>query len=343
MPSPVIRSPSSAAAPPQVPAAGRVRASLFDADGEDREVALESVLEVQLTERQLLWVDAVGVEAAELTRLAARLRLGERLTGGLGDAPLQPQVSSDGETFRVDVRAVCEAGGRMEGRPLSAVVGRNVVLTVHAAAIPFLEDFTRQESGGGGLGQLTPLGFLAALLGWHLTSFVREVETLEQRLDDLDESVLRQPEGEPFLERLVGHRRRVSELRRLLAEHRAVYATLTRPDFRVIEDSDAAEYFDALEARFERAVAATEGLREVVLGSFDLYMTSLGQRTNDTMRVLTVATVLMGLWALVAGLFGMNFDLNFEKSGGRGFLLVVLALLGLSLAVLWVARRRRWW
>lgn len=78
-------------------------------------------------------------------------------------------------------------------------------------------------------------------------------------------------------------------------------------------------------------------------GSFDLYMTSLGQRTIDTMWVLTVTTVLMGLWALVAAPLGTNFELPFEKAGPRGFLVVVTILALLSALVWWAARRRRWW
>ncbi|WP_235610425.1 magnesium transporter CorA family protein [Deinococcus aerius] len=321
----------------------RVRPYLFDADGEDREVHLDGALVRGLSERQLLWVDVLGRDAAETGRLGELLGFHPGATQHLADPSPHPQVRNYGDTFRVDVQAVGERGGRLVGTELNIVVGPGALMTVHAEDIPFLDEFTAQERNNDRLGQLTPEAFLAALLNWHLTSYLREVEALERHLDEVDEAILGRPERGDFLGDLARHRRRVSELRRLLTDHRDVYATLSRPDFKAIEDSAAADYYDALEERFERALASTEGLREAVLGSFDLYMTSLGQRTNDTMRVLTVATVLLGLWALVASLFGTNFQLPLEKTGVRGFLAMLAALLLLSALVMWAARRRRWW
>ncbi|WP_019587331.1 CorA family divalent cation transporter [Deinococcus apachensis] len=321
----------------------RVRPYLFDADSKDREVHLDAALVHGLSERQLLWVDVLGRDAAQMRRLGELLRFHPGAVQDLADPSPHPQVRNYGDTFRVDVQAVREHRGRLVGAELNIVVGPGALMTVHAEDIPFLEEFTAQERNNDKLGQLTPEAFLAALLNWHLTSYLREVEVLERQLDGLDEAILGRPERGDFLGDLAACRRQVSELRRLLTDHRDVYATLARPDFKAIEDSASSDYYDVLEDRFERALASTEGLREAVLGSFDLYMTSLGQRTNDTMRVLTVATVLLGLWALVASLFGTNFQLPLEKTGVRGFLAMLAALLLLSALVMWAARRRRWW
>ena len=48
---------------------------------------------------------------------------------------------------------------------------------------------------------------------------------------------------------------------------------------------------------------------------------------NETMRVLTFVTVLLGTLALVAGIMGMNFELAFFHSGQTGFLLVTGAMI----------------
>ncbi|EYB67566.1 Mg2+ transporter protein, CorA-like protein [Deinococcus phoenicis] len=343
---PHLSGPASQALTPAPPrpedAAPGLRTYLFDAEGEDREVQLSEALVRGLCASQLLWVDVPGHQAGELEQVAALLGLDRQAVWQLADPTPRPQVESYGETFRVDVQAVCEQGGRLRGDELNIVVGSNFLLTVHPENVGFVEEFAEQQRGNGKVGQLTAEAFLTALLNWHLNSYLHEVEALEGRLDGLDEAILQRPSDQAFLSELVGHRRRAGELRRLLTDHRDVYATLSRPDFKALADPESARNFDALEERFERAVAAVEGLREAILGSFDLYMTSLGQRTNDTMRVLTVATVLMGMWALVAGVFGMNFELPFEKNGPHGFLVVVVALLLLTLAVFWLARRRRW-
>lgn len=319
------------------------RTYLFDTGGEDREVTLSAELLRGLRGDQLVWADLSGEDVRETERAAALLGLHPRLLDQLADASPHPQVTSDGGGFRVDVQAAHEGeNGRLTGTELNILVAPNVLVTVHGGRVPFLRDFAQQQRSNGKVGQLTSGLFLAALLNAHVTDFLREVEVLEERLDGLDEAILRSPAEREFLEELVGHRRRMGELRRLLTSHRDVYATLSRPDFKALADPETAAAFDALENRFERAVVSAEGLRDVILGSFDLYMSSLGQRTNDTMRLLTVATVLTGVGALVAGLFGMNFESTFEGAGWAGFAGVVGFFLLVTLGVLWVARQRRW-
>ncbi|WP_051935443.1 CorA family divalent cation transporter [Deinococcus sp. YIM 77859] len=319
-----------------------LRVYLFGAEGHDREVQLSEELVQGLCASQLLWVDVPGREARELERVAALLGLDRRAVQNLADPVPQPRVESYGEVFRVDVQAVREQDGRLIGDELNIVVGPNVLLTVHPENVGFVSEFAQQQRGNGKLGQLTSETFLAALLNWHLNSYLHEVEALESQLDRLDEDILRRSSGRDFLSELVRCRRRTGELRRLLTAHRDVYATLSRPDFKALADPESARNFDALEDRFERAVTSVEGVREGILGSFDLYMSSLSQRTNDTMQLLTVATVVMGLWALVSGLFGMNFDVPWSKTGWEGFLVIVGVLLLLSALILAGARRRGW-
>jgi Mg2+ and Co2+ transporter CorA len=117
---------------------------------------------------------------------------------------------------------------------------------------------------------------------------------------------------------------------------------MARPDFRP-DDTDAArKQFRALEQHFERAMDAVENARELVVGSFELFTTRTAQRTNDTMRVLTFVTVLLGTLAVVAGALGMNFKAPFFDTGAEGFW-TAIGLMGVIVGASVVfARWRRW-
>jgi Mg2+ and Co2+ transporter CorA len=80
----------------------------------------------------------------------------------------------------------------------------------------------------------------------------------------------------------------------------------------------------------------------LVFASFDLLDSRLGQTTNELVKALTFYTVLIGLIAAVAGLFGMNFDPPFFRSGATGFFAVLggVALVA-AFALVW-ARSREW-
>ena len=80
----------------------------------------------------------------------------------------------------------------------------------------------------------------------------------------------------------------------------------------------------------------------MVIGTFELFMTSTAQDTNETMKVLTVATVLIGVAGVTAGVMGMNFELGFYSMAEIGFFMVVAGMILLSGVFLLFARWRRW-
>ena len=93
---------------------------------------------------------------------------------------------------------------------------------------------------------------------------------------------------------------------------------------------------------FAQAMAAVEGARELVLGSFNVYATRTAQRTNDTMKVLTLVTVLLLPGSLIAGLLGMNVIVPLDKDNPLSFWLVIAGVGLLAVVILTIARRRGW-
>ena len=138
-------------------------------------------------------------------------------------------------------------------------------------------------------------------------------------------------------------RQRVSLLRAAIADQRAVFHGLVRPDFAPVANDDAAlGSYQALSARYDRVVDSVDRARDAVVGSFDLFASKTGQETNELVKVLTFLTVIIGVASAVAGVFGMNFDVPFEKTGATGFYSVVIGMALLVVVAALVARRRRW-
>jgi Mg2+ and Co2+ transporter CorA len=97
-----------------------------------------------------------------------------------------------------------------------------------------------------------------------------------------------------------------------------------------------------LEQRFERAMDAVENARDLVVGSFELFTTRSAQRTNDTMRVLTFVTVLIGMLAVIAGALGMNFKAPLFDTGTSGFWTTIGTMVVISIIATVIARWRKW-
>ncbi|WP_189093729.1 magnesium transporter CorA family protein [Deinococcus ruber] len=323
-----------------------IRAYLYDADGSDHPITLQDDVLQHLTERQLLWIDVTGQDPAEIEQVGAVVHLHRESIRTLLNPIGRPRLDIFGEYFQVNVVAIEAASHGDEPSfrelPLDFFAGPNYLVTVHTDALQFLQDFDDRVRADSGLGALDSASFLAALLDWHINSYFAVLDTFEAAVDDLDEEVLLHPNDREFLQDLVDLRRQGGQLRRILAPHREVFSGLARPDFQGLNNTNANPQFRALDDRFERAMDMVENARELVLGSFELYIAGTGRKTNDAVQVLTIVTVSLGIVGAVAGVMGTNFTVGFFKAGEQGFIWMLIGMAVLIALVLLLARRRKW-
>ena len=325
----------------------RIQVTLFDADGDDRVLDEDAVDPALLSDRHLLWVDVQDDDAhgadAMLTRLVKRLGLGHEAGELLQHLDGSTRLQNHGNWFLAQVVAVEHEGGlRFTGRGLAIVCGQDFVISLHRGPLKFLDNLRDRERADTRIGSLSAEGFTASLLGWQVESYLHAVSDFEGAVDRLEITLMASRVNPELLPELAQLRRGASRLRRMLAPHRHVFGALARPDFRPDERGLADQHFRALEQRFERAMDAVDNTRELVVGSFELFTTRTAQRTNDTMRVLTFFTALLGTLAVVAGVLGMNFTVAFFQSGSQGFWITIASMAAVVLAATVFARWRRW-
>jgi magnesium transporter len=143
------------------------------------------------------------------------------------------------------------------------------------------------------------------------------------------------------LARLVELRRSIGTLRAALSPHREIVVSLAHPELDLLSTETSAARFTAIEGRVLQALDAAREAKESTRGSFDLIVARLGQRTNDIMKVLTLVTVILLPATVLAGIMGMNFQLELFDLVWM-FWVVIAIMLGIAVLVLSVARSQRW-
>lgn len=324
-----------------------MKALLYSADGADQEPALEDIDVAKLTDRDLLWIDLTSPDEAEVAAIAERLGCDPKLFKLIKGGNARPRLANYGDQFRLTASAIGLQSPRdsAEARWITLVAGPNYVVSVHNGGIDFVDELRDREKGETGIGALSAESFVASLLDWLLNSYFQALERVVGEIDGVEVAILAKSvhgSTTSLVETLVQARRRVAEIRRLLIAHRDVFYGLGRPDFMATEKPEARPHFLALNARLERAEDDVDHTRELVVGAFELLSMREAQKTNDTMRILTFVTVLLGSLALFAGVMGMNFELDFFHTGQKGFLLVTGIMLGATLLSVLVARWRKW-
>lgn len=324
-----------------------IKALLYSADAPDQELEPGSIEVRGLSERQLLWIDLASPSDEEVASVAQQVGCDAVLLR-IGPGPRErPELSNHGDRFRLTAVAVGlpHAEKKVVAQWLTLVAGPNFVVSLHESGVDFLDELRAREKGETAIGALSAESFVASLLDWLLNTYFRSLELVVKEIDTVEVAILgRRIVGSTpgLVQVLINARRRVAELRRQLISHRDVFYGLARPDFMATETAAARPQFTALSGRLERAEDDVDHTRELVVGAFELLSMRAAQKTNDSMRALTFATVLLGSLALFAGVMGMNFELAFFRSGQRGFLLVTGGMLFLTAASVIIARWRKW-
>jgi magnesium transporter len=292
----------------------------------------------------ILWVDLERPDEDGIRQLVEGLDLHERTAERLANPTGEPFFGDFGEYLHITAYAPSTAQGIAHDlERVGCLVSKRWVATVHEGEVPVLESFRERAGGTGETGRLDGLEFLADLLDWVLEGYLDAFEEIEVALERFDawamEGELEDPED--ALAELVGLRQEVGRLRRALVSHRRMFLSLTRPELEGMSSAETAERFADLRSRLEEVVQAARDSRDSVVGSFDVLIARTGHRTNEIMKVLTLASVLLLPGALLAGVLGMNFRVGlFEHA--ELFWVVVALIAVIAVATLGVARARRW-
>lgn len=290
----------------------------------------------------VLWIDLEKPDEETLDELADKLGLEEETTRRLKSESRRPQLADHGEYMHVTVIGIVDSESRVLTK-VECLVADRWLVTIREEPLPVVDRFRELATGSGDTGRLDGLGLLANLLEWALTSYLEAFEELEGNLEEIDARAMsgHVDSVDEVVASLVDMRREVGRIRRALVAHREVVLALTRPELEAIGSMETAKRFADLRSRLEDAVQGSRDTRDTILGSFDVLIAMTGQRTNEVMKVLTLASVLLLPGALVAGILGMNFKLG--VFGNETYFWVVLGGIGLVAAVtLLVARARRW-
>jgi magnesium transporter len=137
------------------------------------------------------------------------------------------------------------------------------------------------------------------------THYMDLVETLDNHIDDIEAEIFDRPKRDT-VEKVFAIKRAVLYLRRIVAPQREVLNRLARDDIEMIDAKDRV-YFRDVYDHYIRLYDIIEGVRDLVSGTLDTYLSVTNNRMNDIMKTLTVITTLFMPITFLSGFFGMNF------------------------------------
>jgi magnesium transporter len=230
---------------------------------------------------------------------------------------------------------------------VSLFAGKNFVISFcDADFTPFEPIVDRLRIPGGQMRGLGADYLLYGLLDYVVDHAFPILEMLGLQLEDLEEQILDVADNET-LEQIHRIRRELIVLRRNLWPQRDVINQLLRDESRLIRKSTHVYLSDCYDHAVQ-VMDLIETYREMGASMLEMYLSSVSNRMNDVMRVLTVIATIFIPLTFIVGVYGMNFDRNAgpwsmpELAQPLGYVFVWVGMLVIAIGMLLFFRSRKW-
>jgi len=179
-----------------------------------------------------------------------------------------------------------------------------------------------------------------ALIDAVVDHYFSILETLGDRIESLGEEMTENPKRED-LQAIRHLKRELLFMRKSVWPLREVLGSIQRDESELIQESTRLYFRDVYDHTIQ-IIDTVETFRDMVSGLMDLYLSSISNRMNEVMKVLTIIATIFIPLSFVAGLYGMNFAFMPELQWRFGYFAILGVMFTIGVGMLFYFRRRKW-
>jgi len=196
------------------------------------------------------------------------------------------------------------ASGELDITDFDLFLGPDYLITVQEGTCPPLQAHIDQLQAS--QNQSHPAHLFYKLVDGAVDSYTPALDWFDDNIDTLEQLVLDEP-SPATLQRILANKRGLIELRRVLANTRDVASHLQRLEIALIP-RDLSPFLRDVYDHLARDLDMVEMQRDLLTGAMDIYLSSVANRTNQVMKVLTVLGTIAIPAIAISSFFGMNQD-----------------------------------
>lgn len=290
------------------------------------------------------WINIEGVHDVEIIRsMGTGFGLHPLVLEDVVNTVQRPKVEDYGDYLFIVLRMLHPGtDGTFSSEQISLILGKSTLLSFQEGIRGDVFDSLRERIRNG-KGRIRSMGadYLAyALIDAIVDSYFTVLEELGERIVNVEETLTVAP-NRATIHLINDMKKEIIFLRKAVWPLREVISFLERGDSDLLGDGCRIYFRDVYDHTIQ-VIDTVETYRDLLSGMLDLYISSIGNRTNEVMKFLTViGTIFLPLTFLV-GVYGMNFKHMPELEWTYGYYGLWLFMLLLSAAMVIYFRRKKW-
>jgi magnesium transporter len=256
------------------------------------------------------WVDLDGIQNIDvLTGVGNAYGLHSLVLEDILNTQIRPKIEFfDGYVFMVCKMLSYNTRRReVDIEQVSFVLGDHYVLSLQETPGDVFDPIRERIQTDGSRIRRGGADFLLySLLDIIIDNYFVVLEKIGEQLEDLEEEISRSP-SRRNLATLYQLKRELIFVRKAVWPMREIVNILYQDEGHLIA-KDTHKYLRDVYDHTIQVIDTVESYRDISSGLLDIYLSGLSNKTNDTMKVLTIISTIFMPLTFIAGVYGMNFD-----------------------------------
>jgi magnesium transporter len=297
-----------------------------------------------LTSDSITWINVSGIhDVGTIEQLGGAFNIHPLVLEDVVNTEQRPKMEDYDNYLFIVMKMLYAAGAQhtIKHEQISLIVGKGYVISLQEVALDVFDPVRERIKKGRGRIRKKGGDYLAyALMDMVVDHYFKILEDLGETIEELHDTLIHEPEPDTLLV-IQSLKREMLYVRKSLWPLREVINTLLRDDSVLISD-EVVLYLRDVYDHIIHVIDTVETFRDMLSGMLDIYLSSLSNKMNEVMKVLTIIATIFIPLTFIAGIYGMNFEFMPELKWKFAYPVLWLIMLAIFIGMLIYFKRRKW-
>jgi magnesium transporter len=310
---------------------------------EEKELTTIDKLSDLFNSTRVNWVDIVGTQDLELLKiLGNNFNIHPLIIEDINITNQRLKIDYFPEYLFIVLKAVNYLNEEvLDLEQVSIILGKNFVFTFQELEPnQFIQIHDRIKNSKGRIRKLGADYLVYVILDVLVDNFFNILEDYGDRLDALQETLIQNPTPETLNE-IHEFKKEIIKIRKATWPLREVISQLSKMDSDLFDQSIGIYIRDVYDHVIQ-IIDTIETFRDMISGMIDIFMSSVSNKMNEVMKVLTIIATIFIPLTFIAGVYGMNFQNMPELAWKWGYLTIIIIMVVIFVGMVFFFRRKKW-
>lgn len=292
--------------------------------------------------KKVTWINVSGIHNTKaIEEIGKCFNLHPLLLEDIVNTDQRPKMEDYGGYIFIVLKMLYTNKNEIATEQVSLVLGPDFVLSFQESEDDVFDIVRKRIRNGKGKTREMGPDFLAySLIDAIVDHYFIILEETGEQVEELERRLVKEPER-TILQRIYHLKGEMIFLRKAVWPLREVINLMLRSETKLITKTTDLYLRDVYDHTIQ-VIDTVETYRDTLSGMIDLYLSSISNRMNEVMKVLTIVGTIFIPLTFITGLYGMNFEYMPELESPYGYPAALLVMLLISLVMLIYFKKKKW-